>query len=116
MPRSQPGANAQSSIREALDNAEVILPPLRGQTGPRIPSEADGKPEVPMSQLSKKSDLSHLSGMSQTTLANPNWSDLERDLFEERAAIIQHDAGFPRSRAEYLARRFVDMQKLRRMR
>lgn len=48
--------------------------------------------------------ISRLSQMSAPSVANPNWTELELDWFEERAAIMEFDVGLHRSAAEYLAR------------
>jgi len=39
--------------------------------------------------------------------AEPNW----QEEFEERAAILEHDAGLSREKAEVIAREIVERQK-----
>lgn len=49
-----------------------------------------------------------------SVFANPNWSDIDRELFDERAAIVEYEGGLNRNRAEFLARRWIDEDRRRR--
>ena len=57
--------------------------------------------------------------MSQPSLSKAagdkgdEWTELERCLFEERAAIMEYEGGLPRELAEYFAAREVDHERAR---
>ena len=67
-----------------------------------------------VSQMSRKSTASQTSQLSIPGMVNPNWTELERDQFEERAAILEFDAVLPRGLAEYRARSAIEKRKFSR--
>ncbi len=96
-------------VRETLRNAEDISPDPASLG--KVRHSPGYKPAAGSADLSKLSDLSRLSELSNLSVSpflNPTWTALQRDLFEERAAILEFDGGMQRRTAEYLARRIVD--------
>ncbi len=51
--------------------------------------------------------ITTMSGQAVFGGAESSFSATEQELFEERAAIMEFDAGFPRKKAEQLARREI---------
>lgn len=67
----------------------------RGENSPPIPSP---------SRLSQESRESQLTPVLAAVLADLGSSADAKDTFEERAAILEYDAGLPRAEAERRAR------------
>ncbi|NNE80001.1 MAG: hypothetical protein HKN18_06970 [Silicimonas sp.] len=61
-----------------------------------------------LSQMSGVSQLSGLSQLSASRFVCPYWSELDRDSFEERAAILEYDGGFSRVTAEQMASQMIN--------
>ena len=79
-------------VLACFENAEDIFPVREAETGRGYPVRS---PRCTLSQMSQMPQ-------HQTPACTP-LSDQE-DAFEERAAIIEYEAGVPRPLAEYLAR------------
>ncbi len=93
--------DGRAAIREAFANAEWIdwnkassnAPPARRRQSPQTPNSK-------VSEMSELSDLSPVSDLSTPCVSMAGLTEFEIDAFEERAAILQFDAGLTREDAE----------------
>lgn len=103
---------ALARIRALFGNAEDITD-APNQNEPHNSLQNTGKenPATPASRVSESSRVSRVSSVSTPNLVSSAWCETARDAFEERAAILQYEAGLPRATAEYLARSQVELAK-----
>ncbi|NOX88830.1 MAG: hypothetical protein GXO77_07375 [Calditrichaeota bacterium] len=60
--------------------------------------------------------ITPMSGQAVLGGTKSSFSVMEQELFEERAAIMEYEAGFPRKKAEQLARReILERRKLQEL-
>lgn len=68
-------------------------------SGKRLPTELPKVSKVPYDSF----DSSHGAHFQKTGCAGNTAADFDREWFEERAGILEFDAGYPRHEAEKLA-------------
>lgn len=104
----KPTKAAHNSVREAFENP-IPVEPMSGFIGGEK-TFRNCKAPSDNNEMSEVSDLSEMSSMSEVSRSphiDPTWSEVERDIFEERAAILEFDAGFSRGRAEFYAKDYL---------
>lgn len=92
-------------VRAVFQKAERIYSSVDGSCCASVDAlrKAESRQEADLENLSQASQSSQESNLSQLSQSGSDWSDLERELFEERAAIIEFESGTTRRRAEFLA-------------
>lgn len=109
MSQSEASDDGLQRVRDSANNLENVGPLPATVNATALPSvDRYVQPRTNLSKMSNMLQLSTLSCLSASAFINPAWDREERDLFEERAAIIEFDGGLGRSQAEYLARRCID--------
>lgn len=64
---------------------------------------------LPAASMKMLQSQTTATAVTPETPVTPNYDDIDwRDMFEERAAIMEYDGGFPRAEAEQQAQMLID--------